>query len=93
MLTRRMTSFFCIVVVVTSLLMTPAARPVVLVDSPDVKLVDSTTTSTEAVGKETSVFVHPTNYRIVLVSLISQGGSTAGCSGWVSQDGGLQLAR
>src|SRR5438093_9351301 len=88
---RLATLLFCSAIAMTCVLSPPRARSVVLVDSPDVKIVDSTTT-TEALGVETSVFVHPTNYRIVLVSLIAHVANpqpeNEGCAGWLSQDGG-----
>ncbi len=67
------------------------SRAVVLVDSPDVLVRDSTTATTntviEALGFETSAFVHPTNSRIVLMGLNVLVGAGA-AAGWVSQDGG-----
>jgi len=59
-----------------------------LVDSTDVKIRNAS--SQDATGSETSVFIHPTDSRIVLVSIINQ--ITSGVSAWVSQDGGMTWA-
>jgi len=71
---------------IVSALSIPSSATVILIDRPDIKVRDSIT-NVEAVGRECAVTVHPDDWKILLMSVISSTDNS--CSEWVSTDGGI----